>query len=184
MPQLRQYQNRYMPFKMQSLFIFLTGLFFSYSAFSQVDTVRSLYSSLDTIETYNVGLRAETGPGYERYFVNDRPVDKLTYKKYKTKWDNIGICKPCFLKTYDVNDILVITSIQYTDCAVGLWTEYYPNGKIKLVGHFKENDSNNWTGLYKRGFCSVKNGEWIFYQTNGMRERTDIYKDGKLIVTK
>ena len=48
------------------------------------------------METYKVELRSETGPGYAKYFVNDQLVDKRTYEHYKTKWDNIAICKPCF----------------------------------------------------------------------------------------
>ena len=165
---------------MRAVTIIIAGFISLSDAYSQVNTNKNIYSKLDTIETYNVGLSAETGPGYARYFVNDKQVDKKTYDRYKIPWDNIGKCTPCFLKTYDEENILVSESVQYTDCGVGLWIEYYPNGHIKVIGHYKENDTGNWKDIYKRGYCSVRNGKWTYYDINGNETKIENYKEGKL----
>jgi antitoxin component YwqK of YwqJK toxin-antitoxin module len=165
---------------MRAVTIIMVGLISFCDAYSQVNTNKNIYSRLDTIETYDVGLSAEIGPGYAKYFVNDKEVDKRTYDLYKVPWDNIGKCTPCFLKTYDEDNILVRESVQYTDCAVGLWIEYYPNGRIKVIGHYKENDTGNWKDIYKRGYCSVRNGKWIYYDINGKETKIENYKEDKL----
>ena len=165
---------------MQTIFIIIAGLLLSVKSYSQIDTVKSIYSKLDTIKTYSVYLTYETGPGYARYYVNKMQVDKAIYDRYEVQADNFLKCKPCYLKSYDINDVLVNASQSYGDCGVGISIDYYPNGAIKVLRHYKQNDTGDWTNLSKRGFCSVRFGKWTYYDPNGKIIKTENYKDGKL----
>ena len=90
-------------------------------------------------------------------------------------------CTPCYMKTLSPDDVLLYAGVQYTDCVVGNWTEYYPDGKIKLTGQYKENPTDNWNNIWKRGYCSVKEGTWTYYDENGKVMKTEKYKDNVLV---
>ncbi|MCH2228701.1 MAG: hypothetical protein MK105_00045 [Crocinitomicaceae bacterium] len=171
----------------RTICILITFLTLSISSLAQTDSTKytldtsTMYKNLDTLNFYSVGLRAESSNKSEKYWVNNKRVDKIIYLKYKSVWDNIHKCKPCYLKTYDENDKLIKEGFQYTDCGVGIWTEYYSNGEIKTIGHFKENNSDNWNDLWNRGYCSRKEGLWKYYDENGNVTKTEKYLDGKLI---
>jgi antitoxin component YwqK of YwqJK toxin-antitoxin module len=141
----------------------------------------SVYINLDTLSFYNVGLRAETVNNNTKYWVNDKRVNQATYEKYKTIWDNIDHCRPCYFKTYDENDVLLYEGAQYTDCRVGIWMEYYPSGALKIIGHYKENDTDNWENLWNRKLCSIKHGKWEYYNEDGAIRLTEYYWKGKLV---
>jgi antitoxin component YwqK of YwqJK toxin-antitoxin module len=166
---------------MRKIIIITIGLLTFSKGFSQLDTPRNLYANLDTIETYDVGLRNETGPEYARYFVNDKQVEKLTYEYYDKVWHNFTKCKPCFLKVYDLNNTLLRGTVQYSDCAVGLTIEYYQEGQIKLIGHYKENKTGSWNDFVKKGYCSIRHGAWRYYDDHGKLIKVEQYIDGKLV---
>lgn len=158
-------------------------------AFGQTDSAMSVYKDLDTVVRYNVNLAS--GPAKDcshfdgkypvKYFVNCREVSKAEYLKYQEANDRIKECKPCYMKTLDSNGVLLRIAVQYGDCVVGSWSEYYPNGKIKVSGYYKENDTGNWNNIWKRGYCSRKEGEWIYYDENGNITKKEKYKDDKLV---
>jgi hypothetical protein len=159
------------------------------SSFAQTDSAASIYKGLDTITRYHVSLAS--GPAKDcshfdakypvKYFVNCKEVSKEVYLKYKEANDRIAECTPCYMKMLDTNGVVVRIAAQYTDCAIGNWTEYYPNGKIKVTGHYKENDTGNWNNLWKRGYCSRKEGDWIYYDENGNIIKREKYKDNELV---
>jgi antitoxin component YwqK of YwqJK toxin-antitoxin module len=149
--------------------------------YSQNQESNTTYSKLDTLITYNVSLKAETGSGYAKYYVNESEVRKIVYDSYKKFWDNIEKCTPCYLKSYDEDDSLMSESVQFTDCGVGIWIEYYKNGILKEKGQFKENHTGNWSNIYARGFCEVKVGEWKYFDEKGKLLKVEHYKDGILI---
>jgi antitoxin component YwqK of YwqJK toxin-antitoxin module len=165
---------------MRPVIIIIAGLLLCIKSYSQIDTTKSIYTKLDTIKTYRINLSYETGPGYARYFANGVQVDKIIYDRYQVQTDNFLKCKPCYLKSYDINDVLVNASQSYGDCTVGISIDYYPNGAVKVLKHYKQNNSDDWTNLYKRGFCSVRSGKWTYYDLNGKIIKTENYKDGKL----
>ena len=166
---------------MRELLIAIFLLLFAANSHSQVDTGFSIYSRLDTVETTNVGLRSETGPTYARYYVNDKLVDKRTYDNYQYLFDNLSKCKPCFLKVYNEDDVLVLTAQQYSDCPVGTWTEFYPNGKVKVEGQFKRNEQGRWEQQDYRLICSIKEGSWKYYDERGNLTKVERYKGGQLL---
>ena len=91
---------------------------------------------------------------------------------------NMESCCPCILESYDENDVLLSESIACTDCGVGWFKKYYSNGKLKLTGQYKENPTNNWDDIWRRGYCQVRVGEWKFYNENGERLYSEFWNDG------
>ena len=162
---------------MRELLITIYLLVFATNSHSQVDTGFSIYSRLDTVETTNVGLRSETGPTYARYYVNDKLVDKRTYDNYQYLFDNLSKCKPCFLKVYNEDDVLVRTAQQYSDCPVGTWTEFYPNGKVKVEGQYKRNGQGRWEQQDYRLICSIEEGSWKYYDERGNLIKVEKYRE-------
>jgi hypothetical protein len=174
---------------MNTFFLGLTFFFlglFSLSAQNNVHAYfndsSTYYTSLDTLSFYNVSIRAETAHNATKYWVNDKRVDQATYEKYKTVWDNIDKCRPCYFKTYDVDDVLLYEGPQCTDCRVGSWVEYYPSGALKIRGHYKENSTDNWEDLWKRKLCSVKHGKWITYGEDEEIQLIEVFWNGKLVL--
>ncbi|MBI3512375.1 MAG: hypothetical protein HY064_17065 [Bacteroidetes bacterium] len=174
---------------------FTLAIFFLHftSLFSQTDSSVAIYSSLDTLKYYDVEL--VSGPGKScheldfrlkkiKYWVDCKEVSEKEYMKYYVPNDQLGDCKPCYLETLDKNDHLLTAGVQYTDCPVGDWFEYYPDGKIKVNGHYKENLTGNWDDLYARGYCAIKNGTWTYYAEDGSVTKKEIYKDGVLVQEK
>ncbi len=160
------------------ILIGLSGHLFSLSA--QIDTINNVYSKLDTLYYYRISIRAEIWGSTGNYWVNDRPVSKQTYYRYKNFSDNLFKCKPCYLKTLNANGKLIREAVQYTDCFVGKRIDYYSNGRIKIKGQYKENNTGDWSNLSRRGYCSKKEGTWRFYERNGKR-KIEKYKNGRLI---
>jgi antitoxin component YwqK of YwqJK toxin-antitoxin module len=54
---------------------------------------------------------------------------------------------------------------------VGEWETYYKNGQIKLIGQYSE------SGCVK----DVLDGEWIYYNEDGKKERSGNYRNGELV---
>ena len=93
----------------------------------------------------------------------------------------MGTCTPCLLETYNAEEKLLYRGVQYTDCRIGFWTEYFLNGKVKLAGQYKENDTHLWGNLYKRNLCSIMEGTWTYYDEKGNVTKVEKYKEGKLV---
>jgi len=149
-------------------------------AFGQSDSTTN-YKGLETKKFYSVGLSSQTTNGKGTYEVNGRKVSKSTYDKYQSTWGNMETCCPCILKSYDENDVLIREAVSCTDCGVGLFKEFYPNGNVKLSGRYKENPSGNWDDIWARGFCSVKDGQWTNFNEKGDTLYSEFWKDGKFI---
>jgi antitoxin component YwqK of YwqJK toxin-antitoxin module len=156
----------------------------------QTDTTKSVYQNLDTLIFYNVSLAS--GPAIDcnnfnfkikqiKYFVDCKEVSEAVYLKYKNANDKIDKCTPCYAKTLDTNGRIINAGVKYTDCAVGIWIEYYINGKIKVIGHYKENNTGKWKNIWDKGYCSKKHGIWKYYDTNGQLINTELYKNGNLM---
>jgi antitoxin component YwqK of YwqJK toxin-antitoxin module len=167
------------------VFLFLAGR----PASAQTDSTHSVYPKLDTMIIYSVNLAS--GPAKDcshfdgkypvKYFVDCKEVSKEVYLKYKNANDNLGKCTPCYMETLSKDGTLLHAGVQYTDCVVGEWTEYYPDGKVKVKGQYKENPTEKWNNIWKRGYCSVKEGTWTYYDENGNVTKTEKYKDNVLV---
>lgn len=145
-----------------------------------VDTLKYGYRNLESKFFYSVDMSVATENGHIVYEVNEKVVSKHIYDKYKNQWANMETCKPCILYSYDENDRLLSKGIQYTDCIVGFYVQYYPNGHVKAMEQYKENPDNNWANAYKRGYCK-KDGCCTYYNNDGTIAKIEIYKDGTLV---
>ncbi len=111
-------------------------------------------------------------------------VEKAVYDKYHAAWEELENCCPCILMTYDKDDVLLTEAVQCTDCFVGYYKEFYPNGRLKLLGHHKENPTNDWNDIFKRGYCGVEDGKWIYYNEDGQIIKIETWKDGSFVEQK
>jgi antitoxin component YwqK of YwqJK toxin-antitoxin module len=150
----------------------------SLQSFCQKDSARDIYQRLDTMDSYT-NIVISTGP--DGFFINEKRVDKKTYEEYKKVMDKMDSCKPCWVKNYTVDGGFVSEGAYYSDCYIGTYIEYFPGGKHKITGHYKENHSGNWTEFWNKGFCNVKDGKWIYYDQEGRIRKTEQYHDGKLV---
>ncbi len=173
------------------LCLLILFLFFNHlPSIGQSDSSNAAYQNLDTLKYYNVSLAS--GPGKDcahfdfskikiKYYVDCKEVSKEVYDKFFNENNRLGDCTPCYLEQLDKNGNSVSLGIQYTDCIVGEWKEFYPDGKVKLIGHYRENKTGNWDDIWKRGYCSVKEGVWIYYDENGSVLKTENYFNNKLV---
>ncbi len=107
----------------------------------------------------------------------------LITKKLNSKSDAFKVivsCRPCILLKYDSADRLIQKSIQYTDCPVGYFIKYFPNGKVKLVGHYKEIKTTNWDNIFDKGYCRP-DGAWTYFNENGKELYSEYWKDGNFV---
>jgi len=162
------------------LMLFICNLTFAQMDFAKTDTTKSVYKSLETRKFYKIGYSSSSTNGVTTYKLNDKEVTKSTYEKYNETWKNMATCKPCILMTYDINDRLLYKGIQYTDCRVGFWIEYFPNGKVKLIGHYKENENGDWNMGMDRGFCR-QDGAFTYYNENGDELYSEYWEEGQFI---
>ena len=81
------------------------------------------------------------------------------------------------MKIYNKIEKLAEAGVFYKDCNVGVWKEYYRNGKIKLIGHYKENQKEDWNDIE----CCIKHGKWTYYKRNGKIKKLENYLDGRLL---
>lgn len=143
--------------------------------------VNSAYSNLDTLKFYKVSLNLTKIDDVERYWANDKEITKGEYEKFKKGYENISNCRPCYLRTYTAKDRLIRESEQYTDCPIGIWIEYHLSGTVKVIGHYKKNNTRSWKNIYDRGFCGVKHGIWNYYNSKGEIYKVREYKNGVLV---
>jgi len=169
--------------KIKNLTFLIFTVLISINLYSQLDS-NSVYKDLEIKKFYSVGTSSSTSGGKTTYKVNNRIVPKDKYDKYHNAWKNMKSCCPCILKSYDVNDVLQSEAVSCTDCGVGYYKEFYPNGKLKLKGQFKENHTNNWKDIYKRGYCSVLDGKWLYYNNKGQINYIEIWDNGNFIEQK
>lgn len=160
-----------------TIFIFIL---FLGEAYGQNDT-GTAYKHLKTKKYYAVDLAFESDSGEACYGINDKRVSRKTYRRYEKTTKNLENCCPCILKSYNENNILVREAVSCMDCGVGFFKDYYPNGQIKLIGQYKENPTGNWDYLWERGYCSVPDGRWLYYNENGTIHYSEYWKDGNFI---
>lgn len=147
--------------------------------YGQTDT--TVYKNLKTKKFYSVQMRSETGAGKDIYEVNGKRVSKRTYKKYNSSWENMVNCCPCILKTYDEDDNLLREGVACTDCRVGWFKSYYKNGQIEMAGSYKENPTGDWNGIWSRGYCNVRHGEWMYFSEKGDTLYSEFWENGNFV---
>ena len=148
--------------------------------FGQTDT-STIYKDLKAKTFYSVRLNTETKKGITTYEVNEKQVPKSIYDNYLSTMNNIENCCPCLLKIYDENNVLIKEKVSCTDCGVGYFKEFYANGKIKTTGRYKENPTRSWKNIWERGYCNVKEGEWIYFNDQGDKLYSEFWNNNEFI---
>jgi len=146
------------------------------------DTTVSAYGNLPTLKTYSVSSSSLTSDDTSWFKIDGNNVDEKTYRKFG---ETIGVydqCKPCVMLSFDTSERLLHKWIAYSECRIGYWIEYYPGGNVKVVGHYRENETANWNNLLERGYC-IKDGTWTYFNEKGNVTRTEIWEKGKRIKT-
>lgn len=157
----------------------LFTLVYAFSVFGQHPNEKSVYQNLPVKKFYSVSTESAIVDGKAVYKANGRVISKEQFLKYSESKKNLEECKPCILETYDQNEKLVIKAVQYKDCCVGEWTAYYPSGKIKTSGHYRENETGIWDPLWDNGYC-IKHGVWTEFNEKGKPVKTEVYNFGNL----
>lgn len=160
--------------------IFWTPLSSLGQSSTKVDTTKTIYGNLPVLKQYAISSSSMTSADSSWFKINDNIVDSNTYKKFTQFSDNANKCKPCILLSFDTSENLLFKRVSYGDCSVGYWIEYFPSGKVKVIGHFKENASGNWDNLFDRGYCR-QDGVWTYYNKRGLITSSEIWKNGKLV---
>jgi hypothetical protein len=110
-----------------------------------------------------------TQPIFE--FVNSHFVNVDELKLFSIDYEDY---QPCYEIYYNTNGDISSESLQYTDCPIGTYIEYQLNGK-----RYKK---ENWVELENPiGGCSVKDGEWNWYNENGEITFTEIWDKGRFV---
>lgn len=152
-------------------------------AFGQHDS-STVYKNLKVVKYYFINLlSAETIIGGDTtYQANGKEINKTTYDKYlisRQDWQN---CCPCIIESYDENDNLLAESVSCGgECIVGWLKGYYPNGKMRFIGSYKENPTEDWSNIWERNYCSIKNGLWIYFDENGDTLYSELWDNGEFV---
>ncbi len=132
------------------------------------------------MKNYGISFSSMVSGDSSWFKIGDNEVDGKTYKKFTKYSHNIDKCRPCILLSYDTIENLRLKRITYGDCCVGYWIEYFANGRVKVLGHFKENTTGNWNNIFEKGYCR-EDGVWTYFNKNGKQLYSEIWKEGKLI---
>lgn len=156
-----------------------TMLFYAHpiESFGDPATAYSFRSSKDTCRI----VPEETDSKSPRYFANCKEINKEKFDSLNASKKNMKKCRPCVLNYFDDEGNVIQTSMQFGDCYVGDYLEYYPSGQIKVKGSWKKNYTGNWRRVWKRGYCSVIDGVWTYYSETGEVIKTETYQDGVLL---
>lgn len=147
--------------------------------YSQKDTMKTIYKDLPVKKFYSVSTQSSAVNGAVTYLADGKTIDKAAYDKYNASIIDFKNCKPCIMETYNASEVLINRAVKYLDCPVGYWINYYPSGKIKTIGHYRENESDVWDPLWDAGYC-MKHGTWTEYDEKGKVTNFEIYNFGNL----
>ncbi len=146
---------------------------------AQKEVPQTVYKNLPVKKFYTAFTETATVNGKTIYKANGKEISKDKYDAMVASRSSIAECTPCMLETYDENGKLSMKAVQYKDCYVGSFTAYYPSGKIKTTGHYRENETDTWEPLWDNGYC-IKHGIWTEFDEKGKVIKTENYNFGNL----
>ena len=128
----------------------------------------------------NVACDETTGICNGNYYLDSIKISEAEYKKYIAENSKIGTCKPCYQKVYSGKNQLMYEGVFYTDCAAGIYFEYYSSGQRKTSGFHKE-IGPRYKGKIYPNHCWIKHGTWTYFNLDGTIQKVEIYENGKLV---
>jgi hypothetical protein len=147
--------------------------------------VASAQKQLDTIKVYNITCSYQDGNSFTAWGGSWTPFyppvacpdnDKSKYIENHKQVDEALKSRLFFwMKLYDTDDHLLYESLKYSDCTVGPFICYHPNGKVKLTGQY-----DGYKYIKKKGYrvvnCEGKpTGTWLYYDEEGKLVKTENY---------
>lgn len=156
-------------------------LVFGYGIAKGQTEADSVYSLLKPIKFYNLTSSFDTISGelnYELYDIKRRGFSAWKYGRASKKLNN---CCPCLIQYYDQKKKLILEDVICGECNVGISKTYYPNGKLKESGQYKTSQSVTFTEIFEEGNCSVKEGNWLYFNPQGELLYTELWKDGEFV---
>lgn len=169
---------------MKALIFMLTAILYCSLLCAQTDTTitdttRSVYKALPVIRYYPANRATPPSDDKETISINSVLVRKSAYTTMQPL-NAITACKPCILLSYNKEGRLLSKSINYTDAIVGYYIEYHPNGKAKLIGHYKENPTGDWNDLWNRGYAR-KDGVFTYFDERGIKLYSEYWKNDEFV---
>ncbi len=146
---------------------------------SQSDSV-AVQFKVDTLVTHYHSLTWQSSNRKVTYYENGKEISKSKYDALNKETIDPNDCTPCYLVAYQ-DKILIYEGDFYTDCGVGLYIDYYPNGNVKSKGEYKRNIDQNWNIDKVNEWCAVKNGLWEYFDESGNLIKSEQYENGILI---
>jgi len=178
--------------------LFITLLSFKYSQSQD----RSNYKNIDTLSFYAYSLEAFGGNWFYSFrsssdtckitskpsestapifFANCNEITKEQFDSLKKTKKNFRKCKPCVLNHINDSGVTVLKAVQFQDCYIGDYLEYYENGQLKIKGKYKKNYTGKWRKIWKGRPCAIKEGEWVYYDKTGKESKREFYKNNILV---
>ena len=154
-------------------------VFFTVIGYSQVDTLEFYYYYSDYQYTINICKDPKKGTFVKEYIYSEGPKKGEKVEKSKVKLieksthnPDVDKCSPCWQKVSNQNGIYY-EGLFYTDCCVGQYIEYHPNGVISIKGQYPNMIVNELPDDACR-----KTGEWYTYDEKGELLTTETYENG------
>lgn len=138
------------------------------------------YRKLDTIKTYSFHSSYSYNNGKPIHMINNKVVSFQVYNKFQNEHKKIADCKPCILKLYNVDDVILSEMVAYYSTPIDWVKTYHLNNKIKSTEQFIFSDSIfNEKILFITPF--VMDGESKFYDTLGNYTYSEFWNKGTFI---
>lgn len=139
--------------------------------------INSKYGRISVMRFCRARLHISDSSGTPIYNAGLVRINEQTYNNIKQEQAKADIdkCTPCLREEYDAAyNRLRFRCISYTDCPVGKDIQYYPSGKIKTVGHWRENDEPTW-----KNFKCGMTGDWVYYNESGKITSVECHDNDK-----
>jgi len=111
------------------------------------------------------------------------PVTEI-YANQSNVFEAIKSCTPCLVRYHEKQAVLKYEAIQFGDCFIGSYQEYFPSGEIKLRGQFRGSSKDISDGSLNKEFCSIPDGKWLYYNQIGEIKAIEIWEKGEFIEQK
>lgn len=181
---------------MNKYFLFLVSVFFSFSVYSQQDSLVNYIDINERRQGYWLKIDEHGVKQYEGYFKNDVPVGeflqfhangRIKYRMFYNPEDQ----KDVHVTMYDIVGDLVAEGKYYDRKKDGVWTYYgahdkvlmtevYDNGVLNGTATVFWQTSNHNPAEIKNWKQGVKHGPWFWFYDGGSMRMKANYDQGKL----
>lgn len=136
--------------------------------------------TIDTICVYMVHSESiAMVKGSPTYMIDDQPVSAEQWDRVAIGIQQLNNCKPCVVKTFDLNGRLLSVGRQYKRCNIGPFESYYTSGRLREKGFYLEYSPGK-PGA-KDPCTGLKDGAWTSFAEDGHILSIQNWTAGKLL---